>query len=166
MFDDRQRDRERSSEAREGRLSLGTDALHRERIGLAFALVRPAHRHVRAARDGLQVGGRPDRTKRRNGDPPANVVVRLPVDDLFEGGEAAGHALRLRSDAAPSARRALDDLERTLPQRSQLRRGQVGPHVRRLGRHDRVEVDDAVAITNIQATRLAFEPPSVPRDPA
>ena len=60
---DRQRDRQQSGEAREGRLSLGTNALHRERIGLAFALVRPAHRHVRAARDGLQVGGRPDRTQ-------------------------------------------------------------------------------------------------------
>ena len=103
---DRQRDCQQPGQAREGRLSLGTDALHHERIGLAFALVRPAHRHVRAALDGLQVGGRPDRTKRRNGDPPADVVVRLPVDDLFEGREAAGDALGLRADAAPSARRA------------------------------------------------------------
>ena len=41
----------------------------------------------------------------RNGDPPADVVVGLPVDDLLEGGQPAGHALGHRPYASSPAGR-------------------------------------------------------------
>ena len=86
-----------------------------------LAEVRPAESKPRAALGRLEVGGRRDRAEPRNREAPADMVVRLPVDDLLERGEPAGHALGGRSDAAPPAWRGLLDDERPFPRRSEAR---------------------------------------------
>ena len=68
-----------------------------------------------AALDRLEVGGRGDRPKSGHREPPADVVVRLPVDDLLERRQPARHALGHGPDAAPTAGRRLLDDDAALP---------------------------------------------------
>ena len=74
-----------------------------------------------AVLDGIEVGGGGDRADPGNGESPADVIVRLPIDDLFERRQPSGHALRGGADAAAPARRLLLDDDRPLPCRSQGR---------------------------------------------
>ncbi len=93
-------------------------------------------------RDQDRLWRRQDRT--RHGEPPADPLEGLPVDDLLEGRQPAGHALGGGSDAAaPAGERLLDD-ERAFPRRPKRRRRQVGPDDRRLGGKRGLEIEDHI----------------------
>ena len=62
-------------------------------IGGRAAEVLPPQPKPCAAVGRLEVGGRVDRPQAGHREPPADVVVGLPVDDLLERRESAGHAL-------------------------------------------------------------------------
>ena len=107
---------------------------HRPGVDGRRAAVLPAQPEARPAIDRLEVGRRRDRSDARDGEAPADMVVRLPVDDLLERGEPAGHALGDRPDAAAAAGERLLDDDRPLPARPEGRRGQVRPDDRRIRR--------------------------------
>ena len=68
---------------------------------------------------GLEVRDRRDRAETGNGHAPADVLVRLPVDDFLDRRQAARHAARRGADAVRHARRgaapAIVDRDRALP---------------------------------------------------
>ena len=82
--------------------------------------------------DPIEIGSRRDGPDPRDGEPPGDSLVGLPIDDLFQGREPAGHALSRRPARRPPGRRLLDD-QRSLPSRAKGRRREVDPHDRRIG---------------------------------
>ena len=91
-------------------------------------------------------------TQPGNRESPGDALVRLPIDDLLEGRQPAGHALRGRSHAsAPAGWWLLDD-QRTFPPVPESRRGQVGPDDGRLGRQVRPDIEDHVRVGDVEPT--------------
>ncbi len=125
-----------------------------------LALVLPAQPDPRAAIDRLEIGGGRDRPEARDRQSPPDVVVGLPVHDLLERREPPGHALGDRADAAPATRRGLVDADRSFPARPKGRRRQVGPHDGRLGVDGRDEVEQGVAMTEVQPAHAALDLPA------
>ena len=131
----------------------------------ASALVGPAKPEAGPALGRIEVRGRRDRTDARDGQPPPDAVVGLPVDDLLERRQPAGHALRRGPDAATPAGRRLLDRDRALPSRPQGGRGQVRPDHRWVGGQCRLDVEGEIGLGDVEPALARSRPASEPRGP-
>src|SRR6476469_2361972 len=86
-------------------------------IDRRLAPVCPPEAESRAAGHRLEIGGCGDGPDPRHRQPPTDVLVGLPVYDLLERCQAAGHALRDSPDATAPTGEGLVDDERALPSR-------------------------------------------------
>ena len=124
------------------------------------ALVGPAESEMRPALGRLEIRGGRYWTEPRDGQPPRDAVVGLPVDDLLEGRQPSGHALGRGPDAAAPAGRRLLDGDRALPTRSEGGRRQVRPDHRRVGSEGRLDVEGEVGVGDVEPADGAFVLPA------
>ena len=156
--------RDDGRQAREGGRLLGRDPSATSSCGTGNSPRRPsaAGAAFRRRRGSRSRDGR-DRPEARHGEPPGDPFVGLPVDDLLERRQPAGHALRRGSHAAAPARRRLFDDDRALPRRPECRRGEIRPDDRRLGGKRGLDVKDHIACGDLECDALPSRPATGPR---
>ena len=136
----------------------------RASAGSTAASARDVHRCRRRvpAPTTDEIGGGRDRSDARDHESPGHVVPGLPVHDLLEGREPARDALGPRPDPAPAALGRLLEHDRALPRRPQAGRCQVRPDGGRIGRDDRVDLGQGLAVrpAGVQAADAALRLPA------